>query len=116
MDRYSSDHEKYKGHVVVLSEIAENIKMDETSASASGDEIETTTSSDIEIISSPHTAFRKVLPQIQLQNNDSKIHSRGPSASSSDSSLICIGNDESQNSLDCKIFQLNRLLEVSLRS
>lgn len=95
----------------MLSEAMKDSVKTETSTSASGDEIETTTSSDIEIIASPSTCIRNLLPSVVSRSNEVKTHSREPSeASSSDSTT---GQEVELNEMKCKMIQLNQLLEVS---
>ena len=84
----------------------------ENSASASGDEIETTTSSDIEIIASPQAGIRQILPPIHSRSNESKTHSRKPSEASSEDSATSTGLDLDPHKTECKIIQLNQILEV----
>ncbi len=84
----------------------------ETSASASGDEIETTTSSDIEIIASPQAGIRQLVPLVRSRSNESKTHSRKPSEASSDDSATSTGQDLDPLKTECKIIQLNQILEV----
>jgi len=106
--------------VVSMSDVDTNVKlveasallslMTEKSASVSGDEIETATSSDIEIISSPQAGFRKNLDQ-DVSTINHKTHCRKPSeASSDDSTASALDIDKISN----KISELNQLLEVSL--
>lgn len=100
----------------MLSEAMKDSVKTETSASAgdqSGDEIETTTSSDIEIIASPQAGIRKLIPTAHLRSNEAKTHSREPSEASSDGSLTSAGQDLEPHGMKCKIIQLNQLLEVS---
>lgn len=101
----------------MLSEAMKDSAKTETSASAgdqSGDEIETTTSSDIEIIASPQAGIRKLIPAVHLRSNDAKTHSREPSEASSDGSVTSAGQDLEPHGMNCKIIQLNQLLEVSI--
>ena len=84
----------------------------ETSASASGDEIETTASSDIEIIASPQAGIRQLLPPNHSRSNESKTHSRKPSEASSEDSATSTGQDLDPHKTECKIIQLNQILEV----
>ena len=106
--------------VVSMSDVDTNVKlveasallslMTEKSASVSGDEIETATSSDIEIISSPQAGFRKNLDQ-DVSTINHKTHCRKPpEASSDDSTASALDIDKISN----KISELNQLLEVSL--
>lgn len=83
----------------------------ETSASASGDEIETTTSSDIEIIASPQAGIRQLVAPVRSRS-ESKTHSRKPSEASSDDSATSTGQDSDPLKTECQIIQLNQILEV----
>ena len=98
----------------MLSEAMKDSAKTETSASASGDEIETTASSDIEIIASPQAGIRKMLPPAHSRSNETKIHSREPSEASSDDSTTSTGQDLEPHTMEFKIIQLNQLLEVSI--
>lgn len=106
--------------VVSISDIDTNKKLveasallsllTENSASVSGDELETATSSDIEIIASPQSGLRKNLDLVDSTAN-CKTHCRELSEASSD--------DSTSSSLDTekmarKISELNQLLEVSI--
>lgn len=97
----------------MLSEAMKDSTKTETSASASGDEIETTTSSDIEIIASPQAGIRKILPPAHSRSNEPKIHSREPSEASSDDSATSAGQDLEPNTMEYKVIQLKQLVEVS---
>lgn len=100
----------------MLSEAMKDSSKTETSASVgdqSGDEIETTTSSDIEIIASPQAGIRKLIPIVHLRSSEAKTHSREPSEASSDGSVTSAGQDVEPHGMKCKIIQLNQLLEVS---
>ena len=78
--------------------------MTENSASISGDEIETATSSDIEIIASPQAGFLD-------STANRKIHCREPSEASSDDSITSALDIDK---MARKISELNQLLEVSI--
>ena len=83
---------------------------DHRSASVSGDEIETTTSSDIEIIASPQAGIRKILPMtLERINQGSKTHHREPSEASSEDSITSAMELEKMTR---KIYELSQLLEV----
>lgn len=85
----------------------------ETSASASGDEIETTASSDIEIVASPQAGIRQILAPMRSRSAESKTHSRKPSAGSSDDSVTSTGQELEPHNEKCKIIHLNQIIEVS---
>jgi len=76
--------------------------MTENSASISGDEIETATSSDIEIIASPQAGFLD-------STANRKIHCREPSEASSDDSITSALDIDK---MARKISELNQLLEA----
>ncbi|XP_046643874.1 TATA element modulatory factor-like isoform X2 [Daphnia pulicaria] len=95
----------------MLSEAMKDSIKTETSASASGDEIETTTSSDIEIIASPQAGIRQLVAPVRSRS-ESKTHSRKPSEASSDDSATSTGQDSDPLKTECQIIQLNQILEA----
>ncbi|KAI9565256.1 hypothetical protein GHT06_009039 [Daphnia sinensis] len=96
----------------VLSEAMKDSMKTETSASVSGDEIETTASSDIEIVASPQAGIRQILPPMRLRSNESKTHSRKPSAGSSDDSVTSVGQDLEPHNEKCNVIHLNQIIEA----
>ena len=94
----------------LLTEAMKDSVKAETSTSVSGDEIETTTSSDIEIIASPQAGIRKIQ---NSRISQVKTHSREPSEASSDGSTTSTGETLKSHAIESKILQLNQLLVVS---
>ena len=95
----------------LLSEMMKDALKTETSASVSGDEVETATSSDIEIIASPQAGFRKNLDEIDSMTSSQKTHCRESSAASSDDSII---SALEMDKMSRKISELNQSIEVSV--
>ena len=89
-------------------------ELENRSASMSGDEIETTTSSDIEIIASPQAGFRNKMAQHHKTNDQdrlTKTHYREPSeASSEDSTKDAMEIEKMAR----KISELQQILEVKI--
>lgn len=93
-------------------------------ASVSGDELETATSSDIEVIASPQAGIRhqQILKQADCRSSGSssatKSHQRQPSEASSDESLMSIVEMERMARKICELGEIlqareGRLVEVS---
>lgn len=110
----TSNHHTIENRPVsaVLSEAMKDSMKTETSASVSGDEIETTASSDIEIVASPQAGIRQILPPMRSRSNESKTHSRKPSAGSSDDSVTSGGQDSELHNEKCNLIHLNQIIEA----